>query len=246
MADRRVQLRRTDGRCRASPSGMLRLRTIAQSASFPVASLDYDATLPDCALRSRSGPLHSASPPVLSHDRDGSPARPFGSRPSGRNTNERNDQWDSICTASHTRGTLPASVDFKADDDDVRFHDWRKHPDLHGWMEDLYREKGGTDAEFNCVNLQLTIGRPRPARSRYQGRKLAHDLGLLFRKSDGTERADDRQFIAKARIGPRRWPVRLLHLVVVNSTGAAATLLPFFDCSAFFLRHRHLRSAARL
>ena len=26
---------------------------------------------------------------------------------------------------------------------------WRKHPDLHGWMENLYREKGGREKSFN-------------------------------------------------------------------------------------------------
>ena len=31
---------------------------------------------------------------------------------------------------------------------------WRKHNALHGWMEKLYRKKGGTK-EFNCVPLEL-------------------------------------------------------------------------------------------
>jgi hypothetical protein len=33
---------------------------------------------------------------------------------------------------------------------------WRKHNRLHGWMEKLYREKGG-DKEFNCQPVRLTI-----------------------------------------------------------------------------------------
>lgn len=32
---------------------------------------------------------------------------------------------------------------------------WRKHSDLNGYMEELYREKGGDD-EFNCVPLYLS------------------------------------------------------------------------------------------
>jgi hypothetical protein len=32
---------------------------------------------------------------------------------------------------------------------------WRKHPNLQGWMENLYNQKGGED-EFNCANVQLT------------------------------------------------------------------------------------------
>ena len=34
---------------------------------------------------------------------------------------------------------------------------WRKHHDLHGWMERLYREKGGTKESFNCVKVRLTM-----------------------------------------------------------------------------------------
>ena len=33
---------------------------------------------------------------------------------------------------------------------------WRKHPNLHGWFEKLYREKGGKEEEFNCEFLELT------------------------------------------------------------------------------------------
>jgi len=33
---------------------------------------------------------------------------------------------------------------------------WRKHHDLHGWMERLYRAKGGTKPSFNCVPVRLT------------------------------------------------------------------------------------------
>lgn len=32
---------------------------------------------------------------------------------------------------------------------------WRKFNNLHGWMEQLYREKGGTEV-FNCENVFLT------------------------------------------------------------------------------------------
>ena len=33
---------------------------------------------------------------------------------------------------------------------------WRKHNRLQGWMENLYREKGGT-GDFNCVDVELTL-----------------------------------------------------------------------------------------
>ena len=41
---------------------------------------------------------------------------------------------------------------------------WRKHPNLQGFMENLWIEKGGEDtgenpfgSEFNCVELELTL-----------------------------------------------------------------------------------------
>jgi hypothetical protein len=34
---------------------------------------------------------------------------------------------------------------------------WRKFNALHGWMERLYREKGGTEESFNCVDVELTV-----------------------------------------------------------------------------------------
>ena len=33
---------------------------------------------------------------------------------------------------------------------------WRKFNALHGWMEDLYRQKGGSKESFNCTTVRLT------------------------------------------------------------------------------------------
>jgi hypothetical protein len=51
-----------------------------------------------------------------------------------------------------------SDVDFDGNDA-IELYYWRKHPNLHGWMESLYYEKGGTADNFNCVNLQLTLHR---------------------------------------------------------------------------------------
>lgn len=40
--------------------------------------------------------------------------------------------------------------------DKEELHYWRKHPNLQGWMQNLYEDKGGINPEFNCVNVQLT------------------------------------------------------------------------------------------
>lgn len=46
-------------------------------------------------------------------------------------------------------------ADYHWQDDQICY--WRKHPNLHGWMENLYYEKGGeSDRGFNCDNVRLT------------------------------------------------------------------------------------------
>lgn len=92
----------------------------------------------------------------------------------------------------------PRPVDFKADDG-TEIHYWRKHPNLHGWMERLYREKGGQDDSFNCVNLQLTRTDLDALDDAIRSRSLPSTSGFFFGESDGSEVDDDLQFVAKAR-----------------------------------------------
>jgi hypothetical protein len=54
-------------------------------------------------------------------------------------------------------------VDIKREDDsgNTLYHSeelfyWRKFNALHGWMEQLYRAKGGTAESFNCNTVRLT------------------------------------------------------------------------------------------
>lgn len=47
-------------------------------------------------------------------------------------------------------------VDYNWEKDEICY--WRKHPNLHGWMQTLYYEKGGESEEsFNGDNVRLTI-----------------------------------------------------------------------------------------
>ncbi|MEY9328323.1 phosphoglycerate kinase [Sinorhizobium fredii] len=89
-------------------------------------------------------------------------------------------------------------VDFKAEEVS-ELHYWRKHPNLHGWMERLYREKGGTDPDFNCVNLQLTAEDLDRLEAAIRNRTLPPTSGFFFGASDGSESDDDLAFVAKAR-----------------------------------------------
>lgn len=49
-----------------------------------------------------------------------------------------------------------ATVDVALGDGATEICYWRKFNALHGWMEDLYRQKGGSKASFNCTTVRLT------------------------------------------------------------------------------------------
>ena len=101
---------------------------------------------------------------------------------------------------TYTRaGSLSASVDFDSEQDDAQLHYWRKHPNLHGWMTQLYREKGGTADDFNCVNLQLTESDIDRLEADLRAGNLPSTSGFFFGETDGSEFADDLEFIRKAR-----------------------------------------------
>jgi hypothetical protein len=49
--------------------------------------------------------------------------------------------------------------DFSTEGEKEELCYWRKHHDLHGWMFNLYKNKGGTKEEFdfNCQPVRLTL-----------------------------------------------------------------------------------------
>ena len=50
-----------------------------------------------------------------------------------------------------------ATVDVALDPDTaMQISYWRKFNAMHGWMEDLYRQKGGAKGSFNCTTVRLT------------------------------------------------------------------------------------------
>ena len=76
---------------------------------------------------------------------------------------------------------------------------WRKHPNLHGWMERLYYQKGGQAESFNCAPVELTLDDLfiREADIKYS--KLPNTEGFFFGASDGSELEEDLKFIEGAR-----------------------------------------------
>tara|TARA_B100000700_G_C14859077_1_gene767732 strand:- start:599 stop:970 length:372 start_codon:yes stop_codon:yes gene_type:complete len=94
----------------------------------------------------------------------------------------------------------------KTDDEGYTYYEdsmelayWRKHPNLQGWMEDLYHEKGN-DGEFNCVDLELTLDDLDALEESLDEEALPETAGFFF----GTDSSDyyaeaDREFIVQAR-----------------------------------------------
>lgn len=63
------------------------------------------------------------------------------------------DMYAFIVDAEVARGGI---VDVALGDTATEICYWRKFNALHGWMEDLYRQKGGSKASFNCTTVRLT------------------------------------------------------------------------------------------
>lgn len=87
---------------------------------------------------------------------------------------------------------------FQKDTTAEELHYWRKHPDLHGWMKNLYKSRGGFK-EFNTITLALTASDLDKLEEDIRNETLPVTSGFFFGASDGTEKADDLEFIAKAR-----------------------------------------------
>lgn len=77
---------------------------------------------------------------------------------------------------------------------------WRKFNHLHGWMEKLYREKGGTDV-FNCRTVRLELEDLARLEADLDGGKLEHTPGFFFGGDEiyPEDIAETKAFIEKAR-----------------------------------------------
>jgi hypothetical protein len=78
---------------------------------------------------------------------------------------------------------------------------WRKHHDLHGWMENLYRDKGGAAESFNCVNLRITEEDLDALKADITKKNLPNTTGFFFGDNppDDETQIEDLGFIVLAR-----------------------------------------------
>ncbi len=82
---------------------------------------------------------------------------------------------------------------------------WRKHPNLQGWMEDLWASKGRPNAhedsdDFNCVPVELTHEDLDALESAITNNELPSTTGFFFGSdSDDHYKEKDLEFVQKAR-----------------------------------------------
>lgn len=78
---------------------------------------------------------------------------------------------------------------------------WRKHHDLHGWMEQLYRDKGGAAESFNCVTVRLTYADLTRLEIAIKEGLLPETTGFFFGNNPPDEKSkeQDLKFVAAAK-----------------------------------------------
>lgn len=78
---------------------------------------------------------------------------------------------------------------------------WRKHPNLHGWMEDLYYKKGGVKESFNCVPVELDLEDLVNLEIAIKEKMLPHTSGFFFGESDADDESikADLNFVKDAK-----------------------------------------------
>lgn len=94
-------------------------------------------------------------------------------------------------------------VDYQpdADREKTELFYWRKFNALHGWMEDLYRLKGGTRGDFNCTTVRLDLKDLDRLEMDTGSNKLVPRNGFFFGSQDiyPEDLESVAEFVAKAR-----------------------------------------------
>ena len=103
--------------------------------------------------------------------------------------------------AFSTKAKPKTEVDFETNNfDPQELHYWRKHPNLHGWMHELYLRKGGdTQSDFNGDCVVLTEFDLEILEEDIKNNNLPNTSGFFFGNSNGEEDEDDLKFVEEAR-----------------------------------------------
>jgi len=100
-----------------------------------------------------------------------------------------------------TKAKLKSEVDFTETNlKPEEVHYWRKHPNLHGWMHELFLSKGGDKhSDFNGDCVVLTETDLNELESDIKDGSLPNTSGFFFGQTDGSEIEDDLEFVRKAK-----------------------------------------------
>ena len=104
--------------------------------------------------------------------------------------------------AFSTKAKPKTDVDFETKNfKPEEVHYWRKHPNLHGWMQSLYDMKGGTSDSFNGDCVVLDIVDLDNLEEDIREVNLPDTSGFFFGESSNgdEENENDLLFVTKAR-----------------------------------------------
>ena len=98
----------------------------------------------------------------------------------------------------------------KKGDEKLELMYWRKHPNLQGFMEELWESKDrplpeGAEiddnimGDFNCIPLSLTMSDIEELEECVRGGNLPHTSGFFFGESREEHNEDTLEFINKAK-----------------------------------------------
>lgn len=98
--------------------------------------------------------------------------------------------------AFKTKFTPDSEVDFNVpeSEESEQIYYWRKHPNLHGWLENLYQDKKGQH-EFNCVNVKITAEDLSDLRSSIGRKELPSTSGFFFGQSNNSDEEKEHDLV---------------------------------------------------
>jgi len=106
------------------------------------------------------------------------------------------DQYAFAVPCDDAKG-LP-DVEAKLPDTADKVWQWRKHANLQGWMEHLYRTRGG-GGDFNCKTVRLALHDLDQLELDIISHALPYTEGFFFGESSPEDDADTLAFVKAAR-----------------------------------------------
>lgn len=100
-----------------------------------------------------------------------------------------------------TKEEPDCDVDFVVNGSEEVYY-WRKHPNLHGWMSLLYKQKGGVDERWEFYGpVRLRLEDLDDLEADIINKSLPHTEGFFFGRSicDEKEMNQDLEFVKMAR-----------------------------------------------